>query len=371
MVSRTTSGDNRAWDELRQGLKDNTLSILNPKVTLLVKQAKDLVVSQSDEDGFTLLHYAAFYLNLEICEELVRAGAKLDAKNKYNETPLERANTHDDKTPSDDLVALLSGNPYTRRTPSASPPSASPHAASPPAAASPAVRAEESGARQEAARREAARQEAARQEAARQEKAGVERERLQTAARHKATSFLNEPNLLTTTNINKFNAALSELREVGLGGSDLARSLQSMIQELNDLKAKIKSADELVDQITKATSPITPPINSNLSDALSLLEDHSLPEDLPEFEKGLGDEKFLDMMKNAVNRKLLEKLSDYPIKVRRNNITDDKLRGTGATNASGVTLDLCDGVCCTSSDGNNEIIVRSTVADGYVLLDHG
>jgi hypothetical protein len=233
------------------------------------------------------------------------------------------------------------------------------------------VRAEESGARQEAARREAARQEAARQEAARQEKAGVERERLQTAARHKATSFLNEPNLLTTTNINKFNAALSELREVGLGGSDLARSLQSMIQELNDLKAKIKSADELVDQITKATSPITPPINSNLSDALSLLEDHSLPEDLPEFEKGLGDEKFLDMMKNAVNRKLLEKLSDYPIKVRRNNITDDKLRGTGATNASGVTLDLCDGVCCTSSDGNNEIIVRSTVADGYVLLDHG
>ena len=76
-------------------------------------------------------------------------------------------------------------------------------------------------------------------------------------------------------------------------------------------------------------------------------------------------------MLRSVNSARLAKLSDYPISVKRSNITDSKLKGLGADHSSGVALDLCDGVCETNSESGNSIIIRSTASDGNVLFNHG
>jgi ankyrin repeat protein len=55
----------------------------------LVKQGVD--VQATDKDNKTLLHWAAEYGHLNVCEELIQQNAKIDAVNDSRNTPLQNA----------------------------------------------------------------------------------------------------------------------------------------------------------------------------------------------------------------------------------------------------------------------------------------
>ena len=62
-------------------------------------------VNAKDEDGYTLLHYAAEEGNLEVAKFLVSKGANAKAKNNDGATPLDLAKECDNK----EVMQYLSG----------------------------------------------------------------------------------------------------------------------------------------------------------------------------------------------------------------------------------------------------------------------
>lgn len=62
------------------------------KIFALIEQGVD--VQATDNDNKTLLHWAAEYGHLNVCEELIKQKAKIDARNDFSNTSLHRASLY-------------------------------------------------------------------------------------------------------------------------------------------------------------------------------------------------------------------------------------------------------------------------------------
>ena len=67
-----------------------------PQSTILATVKKGVDVNQTNVEGWTLLHWAARYGDLEVCKELLEQGANKDARKDNHETPLHWATWNGD-----------------------------------------------------------------------------------------------------------------------------------------------------------------------------------------------------------------------------------------------------------------------------------